>query len=154
MTFQPLNKFVGDNGDLFYSTGFFCEMYHFNVVVIWPCDKFISPQTAVDFMVDQIKTETYDPGNITPSSGARATTYFFETKENGKCFFISIHELRDSISDITTFSHECNHVAEWVFESIGAKHNSETSEPYCYLQDYIMKQLLTAMMFPSDSSEN
>ncbi len=154
MKFQPLTKFEGEGGEFFYSTGFYCEMYHFNVVVIWPCNKTIRPKTAVDFMVDQVRSETYDPGEVTQAIGARASTYLFETKENGKCFFIPIYELKDDISDITVFSHECNHVAEWVFECIGTTHNKETSEPYCYLQEYIMKNLLIAMTFPSDSSKS
>jgi len=43
-------------------------------------------------------------------------------------------------NDITTLVHECGHLAIFVFEQIRCEITGDTSEPFCYLLEYLVRQ--------------
>lgn len=60
-------------------------------------------------------------------------------------YIIALAQWSNSIDDLGTLSHECNHAAMQLLFNCGVPVNEENQEPLAYLQDSIFRRCLTAL---------
>lgn len=79
-----------------------------------------------------------------------------ETDHDFVCFFSStdsnaailVSDLWGSYTEVNflrCLSHECNHAAMSILDSVGVGFDADNQEALCYLQDFIFSQILSAL---------
>jgi len=79
-----------------------------------------------------------------------------ETKHDFVCFFgsennnlaILVSDLWGSYTEVNfmrCLSHECNHAAMTILDSVGVTFDGDNQEALCYLQDFIFSKILSAL---------
>tara|TARA_R110000851_G_scaffold277052_1_gene430160 strand:+ start:292 stop:669 length:378 start_codon:yes stop_codon:yes gene_type:complete len=79
-----------------------------------------------------------------------------ETEHDFVCFFLSennnlailVSDLWGSYTEVNfmrCLSHECNHAAMIILDSVGVTFDGDNQESLCYLQDFIFSKILSAL---------
>lgn len=73
---------------------------------------------------------------------SEALGFAYELEESKGHFIFWVKEYNGSPLSICTVVHELIHIAIAIFSRIGSNINDETEEPFCYLHDYLVRQVI------------